>query len=88
MEVAETTVSSKGQVVIPEKFRRELRLSPGSKLVFARIGSALVMQRLRMPSAKQLWNEVFRKGDEWAKLHAVRSDEDVVRLISKGKKGD
>jgi AbrB family looped-hinge helix DNA binding protein len=39
----QTVVSSKGQVVIPSKIRKELNLYPGQRLNLVRRGSSLVL---------------------------------------------
>ncbi len=49
-----TTLSSKGQVVIPQKLRESLALSEGAK--FAVFGDAhtIILKRLSPPSASEL----------------------------------
>ena len=39
------TLSTKGQLVIPSRFRQALRLQPGDKVSFALEGEKLVLQR-------------------------------------------
>ena len=46
------TLSTKGQVVIPNRFRKALHLQPGDKVSFALEGEKLVMQRDRPRRAK------------------------------------
>lgn len=49
----ETVVSSKGQVVIPARLRRELGLRPGTRLKVSRMGDSLVLSGEE--SAFSLW---------------------------------
>ncbi len=39
------TLSTKGQLVIPSRFRKALNLQPGDKVIFAVEGEKLVLQR-------------------------------------------
>lgn len=50
--MAEATLSSKNQIVIPREAREALGLKPGDKLVFVvRSGTVLVLQKPRSPHA-------------------------------------
>jgi AbrB family looped-hinge helix DNA binding protein len=58
-----TTVSEKGQVVIPQSLRKEMVIKPKTKfLVFGR-GDTVIMKRLELPDIKQEWEEIFRMMD-------------------------
>jgi AbrB family looped-hinge helix DNA binding protein len=58
-----TTVSEKGQVVIPQSIRKEMGIKPKTKfLVFGR-GDTVIMKRLELPDVKQEWEEIFRMMD-------------------------
>ena len=46
------TLSTKGQLVIPNRFRKALHLQPGDKLSFALEGERLVLQRNQPGRAK------------------------------------
>jgi AbrB family looped-hinge helix DNA binding protein len=55
-----TTVSEKGQVVIPQSLRKEMGIKPKTKfLVFGR-GDTVIMKRLELPDIKQEWEEIFK----------------------------
>ena len=55
-----TTVSEKGQVVIPQSLRKEMRIRPRTKfLVFGR-GDTVIMKRLELPDIEHEWHEIFR----------------------------
>ncbi len=47
-----TTLSTKGQLVIPNRFRKALHLRPGDKVSFAVEGEKLVLQRDQPRRAK------------------------------------
>ena len=46
------TLSTKGQLVIPNRFRKALHLQPGDKISFAVEGEKLVLQRDRPKQAR------------------------------------
>jgi AbrB family looped-hinge helix DNA binding protein len=48
-EVATTTLSSKGQVVIPEAIRRRLGLEAGAQFVVIAEGDVVILKRLGPP---------------------------------------
>jgi AbrB family looped-hinge helix DNA binding protein len=59
-----TTISEKGQVVIPQSIRKELRIKPKTKfLVFGR-GDIVMMKRLELPDLKKEWEDIFQRMDE------------------------
>ena len=51
-----TSLSSKGQVVIPDKIRKEMGLTTGSKLMVITDGSNLLLKPIEEPKM-----EVFKK---------------------------
>jgi AbrB family looped-hinge helix DNA binding protein len=58
-----TTVSEKGQVVIPQSLRKELGIKPKTKfLVFGR-GDTVIMKKLQLPDVKKEWDEIFKMMD-------------------------
>lgn len=63
LEPEVTTVSEKGQVVIPQSLRKELGIKPRTKfLVFGR-GDTVIMKRLELPDVRKEWEEIFRVMD-------------------------
>jgi AbrB family looped-hinge helix DNA binding protein len=59
-----TTISEKGQVVIPQSLRKELGIKPRTKfLVFGR-GDIVIMKRLELPDVEKEWESIFTMMDE------------------------
>jgi len=58
-----TTVSEKGQVVIPQSIRRELGIKPKTKFVVYGRGDTVVMKRLELPDVKKELEEIFEAMD-------------------------
>ena len=54
------TLSTKGQLVIPNRFRKALHLQPGDKISFAVEGEKLVLQRDRPKQARLVRGEFGR----------------------------
>ena len=78
-----TTISAKGQVVIPQSLRNEMRIKPKTKfLVFGR-GDTVIMKRLSFPDLKLEWEEIFRMMDE---KHLRLSEKDVQTEIAASRK--
>jgi len=48
--VATTTLSSKGQVVIPEDVRKALGLEPGAQFVVMGEGDVVILKRIETPA--------------------------------------
>ena len=79
-----TTMSEKGQVVIPQSIRKELGIKPKTKfLVFGR-GDTVIMKRLELPDVKKEWDDIFKmmdtkglklsEGDIQKEIAAVRKE--------------
>ena len=56
-----TTISSKGQVVIPSHIREELGLEEGSQVVVSTIENIVILKKIKIPDPKE----------EFAKLTAI-----------------
>lgn len=78
-----TTISEKGQVVIPQSLRKEMKIKPKTKfLVFGR-GDTVIMKRLTLPNVKEEWGEIFRMMD---KKRLRFSEKDVQAEIEASRK--
>jgi antitoxin PrlF len=58
-----TTVSEKGQVVIPRSLRRDLGIKPRTKLLVFGRGDTLIMKKLELPDLRKEWDEIFKAMD-------------------------
>jgi AbrB family looped-hinge helix DNA binding protein len=59
-EAATTRMSSKGQVVIPERIRAKLGLEPGVELVVIGEGDTIVLKRIDVPRMSEFAEVVAR----------------------------
>lgn len=75
-----TTVSDKGQVVIPQALRKELGIKPRTKFVVYGRGDTLIMKRLELPDMRKEWDEIFRAMD--AKKLRISEDEVIDEVAA------
>jgi AbrB family looped-hinge helix DNA binding protein len=59
-----TTISEKGQVVIPQSIRKELGIKPKTKFLVFGKGDTVIMKKLELPDMKKEWNEIFKVMDK------------------------
>jgi len=78
-----TTISEKGQVVIPQSIRKELGIKPRTKfLVFGR-GDTVIMKKLELPDVKKEWDDIFKMMD---KKRLKLSEEEIWKEIAAARK--
>lgn len=78
-----TTVTSKGQVTIPSRFRDEFGLDKGTKLMVVPTDYGLVLKKVDLPSVEEFQERVERRSDDTELtidqvddiVHAARSDD-------------
>jgi AbrB family looped-hinge helix DNA binding protein len=51
-----TTISEKGQIVIPQSIRKELGIKPKTKFLVYGKGDTIIMKKLELPDMKKEWN--------------------------------
>ncbi len=78
-----TTMSEKGQVVIPQSIRKELGIKPKTKFLVYGRGDTVIMKKLELPDLKREWEEIFKLMD---KKELKLSNEDVQREIAAARK--
>ena len=80
-EAATTTLSSKGQVVIPEEIRSRLGLKPGVQFVVIADRDVVIFKVLEPPALSEFDNLVNRVRKE-AKKAGLKST-DIKKAVSK-----
>lgn len=79
-EVDITTMSEKGQVVIPQRVREALKLAPKTKFVVYTAGDMILLRKLDLPDRRAAWERLKAinidiSDEEIAKeLEAVRKE--------------
>jgi len=54
-----TTMSNKGQVVIPQEIRTALGIEPRTKFVVTVKEGFIIMKKLQIPNIDKEWNNIF-----------------------------
>ncbi len=80
-----TTMSKKGQVVIPQSIRKELGIKPKTKLLVYGRGDTIVMKKLELPDLKKEWESIFKLMD---KKELKISDKEIQKEIAKARKAN
>ena len=82
-EAEVTTISEKGQVVIPRSIRKELGIKPKTKFLVYGKGDTVIMKRLNLPDMKKEWEDIFKMMD---KKEVKLSDEEIQEEIVAARK--
>ena len=76
-----TRLSEKGQIVIPQKLRRELKITAKTKLAIYRKDDKLVVTKLTIPPLGRELRELFREIDEQNKGKKKPSEKEILEQI-------
>jgi AbrB family looped-hinge helix DNA binding protein len=74
-----TTISEKGQVVIPQSIRKELGIKPKTKFLVYGRGDTVIMKKLELPDLKKEWDDIFKMMD---KKRLNISEEEILKEIA------
>lgn len=66
-----TSLSSRGQVVIPQDIREELHLKTGEKFVVIGENGTIILKKIEMPSFEG-FEKLLKKTQEWARKKRLR----------------
>ena len=77
------TMSSKGQIVIPKDLREELGIDAGTNFVVFGKEDTLILKKVNVPTAKEVFEKVHRWGTALAKKKGWK-ESDVMVVIHKG----
>ncbi len=81
-------MSSKGQIVIPQKVREEVNADEGSFFVVLSSGDSIVLKKIEMPSKEQLIKDlhrIAREGSKRAEKLGIK-ESDVPAMIERIRK--
>ncbi len=83
-----TTVSTKGQVVLPKQIREMLSIAPGSQLVVMSDGDNILMKPVKQPSLAE-FSSLMDAAKEWATGVGMKESDinDAIKEVRKRKKG-
>jgi len=78
-----TTISEKGQVVIPQSIRKQLGIKPKNKFLVYGKGDTIIMKKLEIPDLKKEWDNIFEIMDK-KELHI--SEKEIEEEVRKARK--
>ena len=78
-------VGTKGQIVIPQRFRKELAMTPNTKVVVYRKDDKLVLAKLTIPPIVEL-KELFAEIDQQNKAKKKPSEQEILDDIQSYRK--
>jgi AbrB family looped-hinge helix DNA binding protein len=78
-----TTISEKGQVVIPQSIRKQLGIKPKNKFLVYGKGDTIIMKKLEIPNLKKEWDNIFEMMD---KKELNISEKEIEEEVSQARK--
>ncbi len=79
-ETSIAVVGTKGQIVIPQRFRKQLKITPKTKVVLYRKDDKLILAKLNVPPLEKL-EEIFREIDQQNKRRRPVTEEEILEEI-------
>ncbi len=73
-------VGTKGQIVIPQRFRKELAITPNTKLIVYRKDDKLVVAKLKVPPLEDL-KDLFAEIDQQNQGRKKFSEQEILHEI-------
>jgi AbrB family looped-hinge helix DNA binding protein len=74
-------VGTKGQVVIPQKFRKALNMTSKTKLIIYRKDDKLVVTKLKVPTIGEELKALFREVDKQYKGKKKPTEKEILEEI-------
>jgi len=78
-----TSLSSKGQIVLPVSIRKDLRLEEGAKFAVFSDGGNILLKPIAEPSVEE-FRELAAKAQQWAEAVGMTED-DITAAIQKAR---
>lgn len=79
-----TSVSSRGQVVIPQRLRDKMKIHTGEKFVVIGENNTIVLKKLEMPTFSGV-DKLLKKTRDFAKKQGIK-ESDVETAIKQARK--
>jgi len=84
MDIEITSMSSRGQIVIPQILRNRMKIHEGEKFVVIGGNNTIILKRLEMPSFSGV-DKLLKKTGEFAKKKGIKKSdvEEAIKNIGK-----
>lgn len=82
MEFEITKIGERGQVVIPQQFRKEMNIQTGDKFMVVHKKNTIVLEKLKTPKIED-FNLMIKKAHEHAKKHNITEKdlEEAIKIV-------
>jgi AbrB family looped-hinge helix DNA binding protein len=74
-------VGTKGQIVIPQRLRKELKITSKTKLIVYRKDDKIVVAKLEIPTLKEELRDLFKEIDEQNIGKKKISEQEILKEI-------
>jgi AbrB family looped-hinge helix DNA binding protein len=81
-----TTISEKGQVVIPQSIRKQMGIKAKNKFLVYGKGNTIIMKKLEIPDLKKEWDSIFKMMDEKELKISDEEIEEEKRQVRKNRR--
>ena len=82
-----TTVSEKGQVVIPQSVRKYLGIKPKSRFLVYGEGDTVILKRIELPDIKAEWKRLKAVVGKKITKYGEMSEEEINAIVQKYRHG-
>jgi len=82
--LATTRLSSKGQIIIPEEIRNQLKLHPGDQFIVIAEKDVVILKTISLPNRDE-FSELIAKARDTAKKTGLK-EKDVQKAIQDARK--
>lgn len=82
-----TTMSEKGQVVIPQKIRKSMKIEPKTKFAVYTKDDVIIMKAFKVPDLEKEWSQVFSAADKKNQKISEKQVHDEVQAHRAKKRG-
>ena len=79
-----TSISSRGQVVIPQSLREKLKIQEGEKFIVIGENNTIILKKLEMPSFSGI-DKLLKKTREFAKKKGLK-ETDIEEAVKESRK--
>jgi len=80
-EPAVTTISEKGQVVIPQSVRKNLNIKPKTKFLVYGEGDTVILKKIELPDLREEWRKLRALVDERIARYGEMTEEEINAIV-------
>jgi AbrB family looped-hinge helix DNA binding protein len=81
-----TTMSEKGQIVIPKRIRKNLNIKPRTKFAVYTKDDMIIMKAFELPNLEKEWSEIFSNADNKNLKISEKEVYDEIQSLRAGKR--